>query len=479
MITKLILPDGSILSSGAADQAAILTFSHTQSVTAGQELEPGACCAAMIRVEILGDSGLNSGMELEVYRDHKLLGLFTVHTVEKSGPIRTVTAYDRMSRLDKDLTDWLRKRTDWPVSLADLSREICESCQLELITPPPLTDRVPQFAASFVTGRQLLQWAAQACGCFCRVNSYGQVEFAWYRENPVEVPYYYMGTLRFSDYQVTPVAQVRLQQSSADVGVVWPQVTEQVNTLLIRGNPMLAAETTDQTEPVARYLYDRFSAVSYTPCTVSVPEETDISAGDIVTVEGKRVYVMTATLERGRRHLSCTGSKLRGDSSTVYISNKALSGRVLELDTKIDGLTAENRDSAGKLSRLSMTVDGLTATVSAQLSREQQRLTKLEQTAESLSLQIKNSAGQVVTETGYTFNDEGLRIARSGTEMENRLDHSGMYVCRAGETILQANNRGVVAADVRVHNYLHVGSHARFEDLAGRTACYYIEGERT
>jgi len=207
---------------------------------------------------------------------------------------------------------------------------------------------------------------------------------------------------------------------------------------------------------------------------VTVREETGIRAGDIITVEGKTVYVMSVNLEQGRLQISCTGSEKRSDSATVTVSQKELTGRVLELDTRIDGLTAENRDNAGRLSRLSMTVDGLTAEVSTQLSREQQRLSKLEQTAERLSLQIRQVGAQVVTDTGYTFDADGLRIARSGTEMENRLDHSGMYVCRGDETILQATGRGVVAVDVQVRNYLHVGSHARFEDYAGRTACFYI-----
>jgi len=42
---------------------------------------------------------------------------------------------------------------------------------------------------------------------------------------------------------------------------------------------------------------------------------------------------------------------------------------------------------------------------------------------------------------------------------------------------LQANDKGVVAADVTVRNYLIMGSHARFEDYgAGRTACFWLEG---
>lgn len=477
MLTRLILPDGTVLSSGTPGEAAILSFSHTDSVNAAQELEPGACCAAMVRVELLGDPPIESGMELTVYRDDRLLGRFIVRETVISGPFLTVTAYDRVTLLDRELTRWLAERTQWPVPLGELAQEVCAQCGLELAGPPPCAYEVEAFSASFVTGRQLMQWIAQACGCFCRANREGKLEFNWYAPTGKSVGgecFYYRDTLRMADYRVAPIEQVRIAQSGSDVGVVWPAASGQVNTLLLRGNPLLCAHTTDALEPLARQLYEKLCNVTYTPCTVTVAEESGIRAGDIITVEGQTVYVMTAALEQGRLRLSCTGSAQRSDSATVTISEKELTGRVLELNTRIDGLTAENRDSAGKISRLSMTVDGLTASVSTQLSREQHRLTQLEQTAEALSLQIRQAAGQVVTDTGYTFDSDGLRIARSGTEMENRLDHSGMYVSRGGETILQANNRGVVASDVQVRNFLHIGGHARFEDYAGRTACFYI-----
>ena len=55
-----------------------------------------------------------------------------------------------------------------------------------------------------------------------------------------------------------------------------------------------------------------------------------------------------------------------------------------------------------------------------------------------------------------------------------------MSVRRAGQVLLQADNRGVEAVDVTVRNYLIIGENSRIEDYgAGRTACFYRgkEGE--
>ena len=97
----------------------------------------------------------------------------------------------------------------------------------------------------------------------------------------------------------------------------------------------------------------------------------------------------------------------------------------------------------------------------------------------SLSAIQNEGVSQVVTETGYSFDKDGLHISKSESNMENLLDESGMYVKRDGEVILQANDDGVEAVDVTVRNYLIVGTHARFEDYSSgidskRTACFWL-----
>ena len=110
-----------------------------------------------------------------------------------------------------------------------------------------------------------------------------------------------------------------------------------------------------------------------------------------------------------------------------------------------------------------------------------QEISRVEQTANDVSIRIdsveSDGVTQVKTGMGYTFDDKGLLIQKPGTQIENRLDHTGMYVKFSGTDILVANHNGVTGKDVKVNNFLIVGSHARFEDYGdGRTACYWING---
>lgn len=92
---------------------------------------------------------------------------------------------------------------------------------------------------------------------------------------------------------------------------------------------------------------------------------------------------------------------------------------------------------------------------------------------------IDDGVNKLVTEFGLTIDGSCVDIHRSGTEMHNSLDETGMYVKRSDEVMLQANADGVIATDVSVRNYLIIGSHARFEDYSdgtdtARTACFWI-----
>lgn len=92
---------------------------------------------------------------------------------------------------------------------------------------------------------------------------------------------------------------------------------------------------------------------------------------------------------------------------------------------------------------------------------------------------IDDGVNKLVTEFGLTIDGSCVDIHRSGTEMHNSLDETGMYVKRSDEVMLQANANGVIATDVSVRNYLIVGNHARFEDYSdgtdnARTACFWI-----
>ena len=161
---------------------------------------------------------------------------------------------------------------------------------------------------------------------------------------------------------------------------------------------------------------------------------------------------------------------------------KSLTGQVLEVKAQLEGLQVENRRGEDALARLHLQVDGIATEVSRQNAQQENlttQLTQIAQSATDISLQVKSlqeqGVSKVENEFGLTIDGSAVRIHRAGSEMENRLDETGMFVNRGLTPMLRADDKGVLATDVTVRNYLVVGDHARFEDYgADRTACFWI-----
>ena len=503
----LILPDGREVFSGPEQKNAIRQVRLVQTVNQGTELTLGSACSCELQAELFTDGSLSLSagdritlLQVDEEENRQQVGVFWLEKPEfPTAHTMSLTAYDSVNRLDRDLTQWLAALDQWPYTVRKMAGMVCDRCGLSLRqqTLPNGEFHIRRFAAEAVTGRHLIQWLGQITGTFCRACADGTLEFAWYTPNTqLSVAaeagegrvFYYQGELEYADYTVTPVEKVQLRQSASDVGTVWPDETGEKNTYIIENNPMLAAQTADTLQPVAQTLYERLREVSYTPCRVTVPAQPGIRPGDILSVTdagGKTVslWVMKKTSDGMRDTLEATGSHRRDNTTAVNdLGFRALSGKVLNLRTDVDGLEAENRDAQGRLAALALDLEGIRSRVERQEAQTQGvtgTVSTLTQTAESLRLELEtvreSGTQKVRTDTGYTFDEKGLQISRSDSDMENLLDHTGMYVRRSGETVLQANNQGVLARDVTVGNYLILGENTRIEDYGGdRTACFYI-----
>lgn len=502
--TVVLLPDGTELISGVAGRIAIESVTLTENINEDHQLTPGTVSAQALEL-----TALTHGEKLPVEAGDLLL-VCEEDPTGKRDPVGAfyaekpaflshnrlrLTAYDAVSLLDRDLTQWLAGLTGWPYRLGEFATMVCDACGVTLWLDHCLNQgfAVKKFAATNVTGRLLMRWVCQIAGAFCRADAQGRVYLGWYKGGGVALSpggssFYYQGSLSCADYAVEPVSRVCLRQTGEDAGVSYPESAYPDNPWEVTGNPLLGTEDTQALLSVAKNLYEQMRRVSYTPCKVTAPAGLGLEAGDAFTVTDRKGVtvtglVMSRVRKGGKDTVQCTGSLRRTDSAAKNsLSYHTLSGKVLNLQTSVDGLKAENKDSAGKMATMELTVDGICAEVSRQdksLQQMNQDLTAVEQTARQVQISVRSiedtGVTRVQTETGYTFGADGLRIQKAGQEMENLLDENGMTVSRGDTVMLKADKNGVAATDVTVRNYLIVGSHARFEDHSdGRTACFFL-----
>lgn len=268
-------------------------------------------------------------------------------------------------------------------------------------------------------------------------------------------------------------------------------------------SPIIQGSTMAQ--PLLESALKLLQQLPYRTATITWIGDPAVQSGDILTHVDTAVgtlalpvmrlvykFAGTETIESLGMDSTTKDQQSSTDRRLKKAFSKAAQDRA-ELETRIDQRADEVLVQAAKQfatkteqSTLRVAVDGITADVTRQaadLEGVKSSVATVQQSADQVAVRLQkivdDGVSKVVTETGYSFDSDGMRITKSGEEMANKLDNTGMYVTRSGETILQANNQGVLATDVTVRNYLIVGSHARFEDYndgvdGKRTACFYL-----
>lgn len=168
-------------------------------------------------------------------------------------------------------------------------------------------------------------------------------------------------------------------------------------------------------------------------------------------------------------------------------SNPATIGETLrETYTKVDKVNKRIELVADSTSSLAIEQSKITASVS-EMKNTVTGLSKrvdMSVTASDVQIQVQEMLDNgtvtgITTTTGFTFNNEGLNISKSGAEMNTIVSEDGMTVYRGADALLTANHEGVDAMNLHATTYLYIGAHSLLQDydLGGnqRTGCFWIE----
>lgn len=170
---------------------------------------------------------------------------------------------------------------------------------------------------------------------------------------------------------------------------------------------------------------------------------------------------------------------------------KVTSAKVDKVNQEIE-LVAKNVDGAlQEMAQIKLTTDSIVSTVEIlgqvtdnNSTQIENLSTKLDQTADSIKIEVKKEileeglTDHITTATGFTFNEEGLTIDKTGSEMSTQITEDGMTIYRNEDPILVADNQGVYAANLNATTFLIIGDNSRFEDYNNRqrTGCFWIGG---
>ena len=216
---------------------------------------------------------------------------------------------------------------------------------------------------------------------------------------------------------------------------------------------LVASDVTDNGKKIAQLEIDTDGI------TQSVEQmRTDIN-GEIETITTKQAE-FDVSLEEISAHVSAVEST--AESNSTAIGSLEVGAEEIKASVeKIETTTSEALEGInGELTTISSKVE-------AQMTEEDVTL--------QITKSLENGVNKVSTTTGYVFDENGLDISKSDSEMATHISEDGMVVYRNGEDVLIANNEGVYAEDLHATTYLIIAN-SRFEDYDGRTGCFWIGG---
>lgn len=205
---------------------------------------------------------------------------------------------------------------------------------------------------------------------------------------------------------------------------------------------------------------------------------------DVITYDG-------ALLQNSQWQYTDNSEETASNPATLGEALKQTFAKVDKVNKEIEIVAGESEANAHNIAALQMNTESIAASVSrmeettnnaiGSVNDEIETLTNkvaAAMTAEGVKLSIQeelaNGVSKVYTETGFSFDKEGLRISKTGSEMESLLDEDGLKVYRDNTEVLTANNTGVNGINMTVRQYLIVGG-SRFEAYgAGRTGCFWV-----
>ena len=348
----------------------------------------------------------------------------------------------------------------------------------------------------------ILTAICEVTGTICRCGRGNRLEFISLSTTPVDtiLPMTYFNFTSKEPVTLTKVASV------TQLGENFISGTEEGFTQSLWDNPFL--ELREDTATILDTLHAKVNGLTMLPYTFESRGNPYYQVGDYVTVStilgDKNIYWFNETLNYGGGLRSTTNFEVEeneeptANPTTLGESVKLTSAKVDKVNNEVNIVAGTSSENSQAISALRLNTESISASVTnlreategalGTMNSDINTLTRKVEatmTPEAVDLKIQsamaNGVDSVTTTTGFTFNEEGLTISKTGSEMSTNIDEDGMSVSRGSTEVLTADNEGVIAYNLHAKTYLIIGENSRFEDYTNtngeaRTGCFWIGG---
>lgn len=204
-----------------------------------------------------------------------------------------------------------------------------------------------------------------------------------------------------------------------------------------------------------------------------VASKTDANTSDIAAIKldtqniSLSVGSLTEEVAANTSSIEANTNDIANVEATANANTSSIAALVLDKNSIIASVSSLEINTNNALSNINGDISTISNKVEAAMTADAVKL--------SIQEELANGVDKVYTSTGFSFDADGLRVSKTGSEMESLLDEDGLTVYRDNTEVLTADNTGVNGINMTVRQYLIVGG-SRFEAYgAGRTGCFWIE----
>lgn len=167
--------------------------------------------------------------------------------------------------------------------------------------------------------------------------------------------------------------------------------------------------------------------------------------------------------------------------TTLKESDEAIEGEIVSIKQNLSELALTDTEIRASVSAIEQNVSSSTDSLNKEietLTKEVNLKISSEDVTIAISKTLQEGVDKVTTTTKkFTFDDAGLNIGSSDSEINTTVSEDGMRINRQNQEVLVADNRGVRAEDLHATTYLIIGENSRLEDWKNSyTACFWIGG---
>lgn len=173
-------------------------------------------------------------------------------------------------------------------------------------------------------------------------------------------------------------------------------------------------------------------------------------------------------LDNGILKMKATEFSIEGKTIPEVIEESPLRESIAQLLVDSEGITEKIGQS-----------EEIINTLTGEVESTKQEILEIQRASNQLSIDLQkvtdDGVDKVTTKTGFTFNEVGLNISKSTSDISTQITEDGMTINRNDEAILTADHGGVEAEDLHAKTYLIISGRSRFESYkSNRTGCFWI-----